>query len=61
MSALSASEPDECSVGVSLQTDKTRHYNYLGKGNCQSLLENDFIEVSSKTQELGFLKTSGLY
>ena len=25
MSALSAGEPDECSVDVSLQTDKTRH------------------------------------
>ena len=26
MSALSAGEPDECSVDVSLRTDKTRHY-----------------------------------
>ena len=29
MSAVSAGEPDECSVDVSLQTDETRHHTVI--------------------------------
>ena len=57
LSALSAGESDECSVDVSLQTDKTRHCtNYMEKTEPLSFSSIPFAQVFFVISTSFFLK-----